>query len=225
MIQTNTLIARFPASSIADYYPFAQEIFEYAEINTPERESMFWAQTGHECARFTCFVENLNYSEARLPQVWPKRFRAIKVGERRDVPVFADGKRNPAYYAKNPERLANYVYANRLGNGNEASGDGWRYRGRGPKMITGKSNYAALTRDIGLGLGIDFVKAPDLVATPRFGMWAAAWFWKTNGLNKLADQKDVIRSTQIINGGLTGLKERTTLFDLLLNDGSKDGLA
>ncbi|WP_207508930.1 glycoside hydrolase family 19 protein [Telluribacter humicola] len=218
MIKATSIMAQFPASSIAEYYPFAREIFEYAEINSPERESMFWAQTGHECAGYTRFIENLNYSEARLPQVWPKRFRTIKVGERRDVPVFADGKRNPAFYAKNPERLANYVYGNRLGNGNEASGDGWRYRGRGPKMITGKSNYIALNRDIGMGLGVDFVKNPDLVATPRWGMWAAAWFWKRNGLNAFADKKDMVRTTEIINGGLIGLKERTTLFDLLLKD-------
>lgn len=158
-------------------------------ITTTARAEMFLAQCAHESMAFTKFEENLNYSAQGLMRTWPSRFTSF---------AFA------ASYARQPERIANYVYANRLGNGNEASGDGWKYRGRGAIQITGRFNYLRA----GAGIGYPLDAHPTDAALPKCGSQAAAWFWRSNGLNELADAGDFAGITQRINGGLTGQAER-----------------
>lgn len=172
------------------------------DINTVPRVCSFLAQTGYESSQFTRLVENLNYtSVARLVEVFRKRLPNETVA---------------APYVRNPEGLANRVYANRLGNGPPASGDGYRYRGRGLIQITGRGNYRAA----GEALGLDLVEDPDLLRVPEHAAMSAAWFWKSRGLNELADDEttdddleDFTRITRLINNGTTGLRERLAVFD------------
>lgn len=163
-------------------------------IDTPLRMAAFIAQVGHESAQLTRCVESLTYSAQRLAIVWPRRFRS------------ADGSptalaREVAYQ---PERIANLVYAGRNGNGDEASGDGWRFRGRGLLQVTGRSNYCS----VGEGLAQPFVARPQLLAEPRWACRSAAWWWQRNGLNELADGARFEEITRRINGGVGGLDER-----------------
>lgn len=158
-------------------------------ISTPQRQAMFLAQCAHESAGFTRFEENLNYSAEALQRTWPSRF-----------PSFAAA----AEVARQPERIANRVYADRLGNGNEASGDGWRFRGRGAIQITGRSNY----RRAGLSLGFPLEANPTEAALPGQGARVACWYWFFHGLNDLADDGDFEGITRRINGGLTGIVDR-----------------
>lgn len=165
-------------------------------IRDREDVAAFIAQLMVESAELTRVAENLNYSAARLREVWPKRFpdnyTAIK-------------------YANNPAGLANYVYANRLGNSNEASGDGWRFRGRGPIQTTGRANY----RRVELAIGIPVAQKPELLETQALGSLAAALFWSDHKLTALAiktpgdDQEAEYRTiTRIVNGGAEGLARR-----------------
>lgn len=158
-------------------------------INTPLREAHFIAQLAHESAQFTRLEENLNYSAKRICEVWPKRFANLT-------------KAGP--YANNPERLANRVYADRIGNGVEASGDGWRYRGRGPIQITGRGNY----QTAGDGIGLDLVETPEAVLRPLVGCDVAGWFWHSRKLNALADVDNIRHITMRVNGGSEGLEDR-----------------
>lgn len=168
--------------------------FERFSINTPGRRAAFIGQCAHESGNFAVLEENLNYSADSLCRVWPKRF-----------PSAAEA----APYHRQPEKIANRVYASRMGNGDEASGDGWRYRGRGLIQLTGKDNYRAA----GLALDEDFVIAPQLVATRDCAALVAAWYWQTHGLNQLADVGDQITITRKINGGVIGLDDRVAKID------------
>ena len=159
------------------------------EITTPLRVCHFLAQMYVESGDFQKLVENLNYSPARLTSVWPARFPTLSAA---------------TPYAHNPQALANFVYGNRMGNGPPESGDGYRYRGRGLLMNTGRSAYQQLTDD----LGHDFVNSPDDLAQVQWATMAAGWFWDTKGLNTLADNDDITRITKKINGGLTDLMDR-----------------
>lgn len=169
-------------------------------INTPARLASFLAQTGYESGQFNNLSENLFYSTAaRLTKVWPKRFPT----EASAMP-----------YVKNPAKLGNFVYANRLGNGPVQSGDGYRYRGRGIIQITGKSNYVAAAME----LDLDLVNNPDLLLDPVNAAMSAAWFWSSRGLNALADDdtgdndlEDFTEITKRINGGTAGLQNRLAL--------------
>lgn len=185
------LAAGLSANDAARWHPHVLETAERFDINTVARLSMFLAQCAHESAGFTRLVENLNYRPATLMRVWPKRFPNIEAARK---------------YAHAPEKLANYVYANRadLGNGDEASGDGWRFRGRGLIQITGRSNYEAC----GLALGVDLLTSPDILATDRYAALSAGWFWHRRGLNYLADAGEFETVTRRINGGTTGLADR-----------------
>src|SRR5690606_36121387 len=118
---------------------------------------------------------------------------------------------------RKPEAIANVVYANRYGNGSTASGDGWRYRGRGPKQLTFKSNYRECTRALWPLLSKDFVEEPDLLLEPKYGLWAAVWFWKINRLNRHADARNVTSATKVINGGTNGLDDRNKRFLSAIN--------
>lgn len=182
---------------------YLDEAMRRYNINTPQRGCAFLAQMAHECHGFTRLEENLRYTKAeRLKEVWPSRFATMPPGE--------IGK-----YVNNPEALANFVYANRMGNGPPASGDGWRYRGRGPTMLTGLSNYMAAANATGWGLDLK----PDSAATPQCGAHIAGWFWSSRGCNELADhppgaddREDFIKITRLINGGEIGLARRIELW-------------
>lgn len=175
-----------------------QLVFLRFSLTTPTRQSAFLAQAAHESAGFTRLTENLNYSATGLAATWPGRFRG------------ADGQPNALARGlhRRPEAIANVVYANRMGNGPEASGDGWRYRGRGLLQITGRAQY----QRCGAALGLPLVEQPDLLAQPEPAVLSAAWFWQVNGLNELADAGDFEAITRRINGGLNGLAERRALW-------------
>ena len=162
------------------------------EINTKERICCFLSQTIHESNQFTTLKENLNYSAAGLCATWKKRF-----------PTMASAKP----YTRSPEKIANKVYCDRLGNGNEASGDGWKYRGRGVIQLTGKANYEKLSKGIGKPLS----ECIDYCSTLEGGIESACWFWKTNNLNNYVKKNDFEGLTEAINGGLNGYAERQEL--------------
>lgn len=158
-------------------------------VNGPKREAAFLAQVAHESAELSRFGENLNYGASGLMLTWPKRFPDLATATR---------------YERNPEKLANFVYASRIGNGDEASGDGWKFRGRGPIQITGRENYDKYGRL----LNLDLVQDPDKAATPEVGFRVAGLYWKENGLNELADAEMFETITKRINGKLIGLDDR-----------------
>ena len=169
------------------------------EINTKERVNAFLAQCGHESGGFTRFVENLNYSAKGLRATFSKYFPDDSTALK---------------YERKPEKIANKVYANRMNNGNESSGDGWKFRGRGPIQLTGKANYEMFSKDT----GIDLTQNPDLVITDNtILLKTAIWFWNKNKLNDFADKKDIKSMTKRINGGFIGLEERQHNFDFLMS--------
>jgi putative chitinase len=166
-------------------------------INTPERIAGFLAQVGHESGGLRFTVENLNYRAEALTRVWPSRF----------PPGVAES------YAMQPERIANRAYADRMGNGDEASGDGWAYRGRGLIQLTGKDAYAAFS----LEANNEALVNPDLVAEVELAALSAGWFWSSNGLNALADNKDIVGMTVRVNGGTNGLDDRQMRYSRLIS--------
>jgi putative chitinase len=168
--------------------PYLNDALEEFGITTERRIAAFLAQMGHESVDFTKLTENLNYSAKRLREVFPKYFTAAQA----------------AAYAGQPERIANRVYANRMGNGPESSGDGWRFRGNGITHLTGRKNHEIA----GKYFGVDFVARPDLVRSPEYKYRVAGWYWKTNGLNELADRNAFEAITRRINGGLNGQPDR-----------------
>jgi putative chitinase len=168
------------------------------EINTHERICGFLSQCAHESGGFRFVVENLNYSAQALRAIFGKYFPD-------------DTSAND--YARQPEKIANKVYANRMGNGDEASGDGFKYRGRGLIQITGKDNYTAS----GNALGVDFINNPDIVEHPEAASLSAGWFWDTRHLNNYADQKDIVGMTKRINGGTNGLDDRQMRYAKLMD--------
>lgn len=166
---------------------------EEFEINTPQRIAMFLAQVGHESGGLSVFAENLNYSGDRLKQIFPKYFKTV----------------NPAEYAKNPQKIANRVYASRMGNGDEASGDGYRFCGRGAIQLTGRTNYTKCGED----LEVDLINNPEWLEEPEGAIRSAAWFWDSRDLNEWADKGDVVTVTKKINGGTIGLEDRKELYE------------
>lgn len=171
-------------------------------ITTEQRVEMFLAQTMHESTGFATLVENLNYAAQGLANTWD---RYSVTGKKGGAPNALALRLN-----RNPQAIANNVYANRLGNGGEASGDGWKHRGRGLLQITGKANYIACAK----ALGIDCVNKPELLETIVQAARSAAWFWQANGLNLLADTGNFKATTSVVNGGDIGGKERIGLWEL-----------
>ena len=164
-------------------------------VNTPQRLAHFLAQTGHESGGFRVTTENLNYSAKGLTNIFKKYFTPESAVE----------------YQRKPEKIANIVYANRMGNGTQASGDGFKFRGRGYIQLTGKTNYQAFDKTVE-----DNIEAnPDLVAT-KYPLLSAAWFWSKNGLNAIADtgasDEVVTKITKRVNGGTIGLADRIAHF-------------
>jgi putative chitinase len=187
------LTGKVPANVIAQIPDTAAEF----GINTKLRLAHFLAQCALESVNFTATVENLNYSARRIPQVFGKYFKGVNV----------------APYAHNPQKLGSRVYANRMGNGNEASGDGFKYRGRGYIQLTGKNNYSSFSKFI----GEDCVANPDLVAT-TYPLASAAFYFTSNNIWAICDQgadvATVTKVTKAVNGGTTGLAERLQNFKL-----------
>ena len=165
------------------------DTFSQFGILTPNQQAAFIGQCSHECGHFRILEENLNYRAATLMKLWPKRFPTLEIANA---------------YAGNPKKIANMVYANRMGNRDESSGDGYRFRGRGCIQLTGHANYF----HAGKALGVDFVMEPDLVATPKYAAMTAGWFWKTHGCNEVAESADWLKLTKKINGGTIGLEDR-----------------
>ena len=163
--------------------------FDRFNINTPRQQAAFIGQCGHECGNFRILEENLNYRAATLMKLWPKRFPTQEIANA---------------YAGNPKKIANMVYANRMGNRDESSGDGYRFRGRGCIQLTGSTNYF----NAGKALGMDFWADPDLVGTPTYAALTAGWFWSTHKCNELAEAADWVKLTKAINGGTIGLDDR-----------------
>ena len=164
------------------------ETFERFGITTRNQQACFIGQCAHESGNFRMLEENLNYRAEALQKLWPRRFDAAKA----------------QMCARNPKLIANTVYSSRMGNRDEASGDGYRFRGRGCIQLTGHANYF----HAGQSCGVDFVMEPELVATPRYAAMTAGWFWDTHKLNQYADIKDYKTMTKKINGGFIGLEDR-----------------
>lgn len=167
---------------------------EYGIADSRGRLAHFFAQILHESGGLRFDMENLNYSASSLRRVFGKYFKT---------------KKQAAKYARKPEMIANRVYAKRMGNGVESSGDGWKYRGRGLIQLTGKNNYRAFAKWIG---DPRIMVDPDLVAS-EYAVHSAIYYWDKNNLNKIADKDDIVRLTKRINGGLNGLAHRRELLN------------
>lgn len=177
------------------------EVLPEYEINTPKRVAAFLAQCGHESAGFSVLSENLNYSSDALNKLFGKYFK--------------DG--SATSYARKPEKIANKVYANRMGNGTTASGDGWKFRGRGPIQLTGKNNYVQFANDM-FEDPETVLDNPDIVSLDKeTAISAAVWFWQKNKLNALADKGDILNMTKRINGGTNGLEDRIKHYEHALH--------
>ena len=173
--------------------PF-NETFQRFGILTPAQQASWIGQCGHECGNFRILEENLNYKAATLLKLFPKTPKR----QWGFIPEEA------AAYEKQPQKIANRIYSNRMGNRDEASGDGWRFRGSGFLQLTGHSNFY----HAGQALGVDFVMQPELVRTPMYAAQTAGWFWQTHKLNQYADSGDFLTMTKRINGGTIGLDDR-----------------
>ena len=183
------------------------------EINTPQRIAAFLAQTAHESGGYTMLSENLNYRAATLAACWPNRFAVLGADKK---PIKENGKLVPTAVANSiagkPELIANLVYSSRMGNGPAESGEGWAFRGRGLKQLTGKFNYTKC----GEALGVDLVGNPDLLLEPLYAARSAGWFWKSNNLSSFADAGDIKGMTKKINGGYIGLEDRQKRYEKVL---------
>ncbi len=177
---------------LANISAFVATFLKYG-ITSQLRMAHFLAQISEETGGFTVFFENLNYTTAsRLLQIFPKYFNSSNVNS----------------YVGKPQSIANRVYANRLGNGNEASGEGWKYRGRGLMQLTGKSNYQAYKAYS----GVDVIANPDLAANINIALDIAGWFWHKADCNSAADANDIEAVTKKVNGGLINLDARKVHF-------------
>ena len=174
-----------------EWYSNLINILPEYDIDTPKRVAAFMAQCGHESGGFTLMQENLNYSAKGLVGTFKKYF-----------PTEAHAKP----YERKPEMIANRVYANRMGNGDEASGEGWYFRGRGIVQITGKNNYTKCSQS--LFESNVLVENPDLLLESEYAIHSACWFWSAARLNELADISDMKTMTKRINGGYIGLEDR-----------------
>ena len=168
--------------------------FDRFNILTPRQRAAFIGQCGHESGNFRVLQENLNYRAATLLSLFPRTQRR----------TWGFTPEEAAEYERQPKRIANRIYGNRMGNRDEASGDGYRFRGRGCIQLTGSANY----HHAGQALGVDLIMEPDVVATPQYAALTAGWFWNTQKLNGLAEAGDWTGLTKRINGGTIGLEDR-----------------
>jgi len=190
---------------VDQWFPLLADVLPKFEINTIQRVAAFLAQAAHESADFTALKENLNYKAETLHKVWPRYF---------------PDEATCNQYAHNQEAIANRAYGGRMGNGPEASGDGYRYCGRGLFQLTGHDNYKQCSLD--LYQDTRLLEHSAWIETPEGALWSACWFWHKNNLNPLADQEDIETMTKRINGGTLGLAERLSHFnnfcDILADD-------
>ena len=197
MITLQQFSAMISSNKEADeWYKIAVDLFEKYDITTKNRIAGFMAQCAHESNEFKSLEENLNYSEKALNSVFGR--------------YFGPGKRNAKEYARNPEKIANYVYQDKFRSkrgalGNTNTGDGWRFRGRGIKQLTGRNNYSAFAKSVGMTAE----EAAEYVATKQGAFESACWFWKTNNIAAYADRGDIVGMSKRINGGTIGLDDRT----------------
>ena len=173
-----------------DWYEAMLEILPLWEVDTIERVAMFIAQCGHESGGFRVLSENLNYSAKALNTIFPKYFK--RAG------------RDANEYHRQPEKIANVIYANRMDNGDSESGDGWTFRGGGILQLTGRYNYTKFAEAVEMTAE----EAVDYVRTKKGALDSACWFWDTNNLNKWCDDMDIVGATKRINGGTIGLDDR-----------------
>jgi putative chitinase len=181
-----------------EWHDAMMEMFPKYDITTPNRVAGFIAQTAHESANYKVLSENLNYSAKALDAIFGKYFK--RAG------------RDAEQWHRQPEKIANTIYAGRMDNGDTASGDGWRYRGGGILQLTGKYNYTAF----GKSVGMSSEEATDYVRTKEGAIESACWFWKENNINKYCDNDDIVRMTKRINGGTIGLADRKKHYALAL---------
>ena len=188
-IRQDQLAQILPGNAYIEHWTDAlNKILPDYDITTPQRVAAFLAQTAHESGGYTALHENLNYTAQSLCRVWPSHFTA-------DI---AD------QYAHNPEKIANRAYAGRMGNGDEASGDGWNFCGRGLLQVTGRVNYQAFADS----LQMNIADVPAFLQTFEGAVQSACWFWENNNLNAYADSGDFVTMTKKINGGTLGLDDR-----------------
>jgi putative chitinase len=180
--------------NIAELFETFNTVLPKYNITTVERVAAFLAQCGHESADFTVLKENLNYSAEGLSKVFPKRFPNVAAAQP---------------YHRQPEKIANRIYADRMGNGPEASGEGFKFRGRGAIQLTGKENYSKFAASVGKTLD----EAVAYCETLDGAIESACWFWTTNKLNDIADKNDIVTLTKRINGGTIGLEDRKHHFE------------
>jgi putative chitinase len=186
---------------IDQWYNALSQLLPDYEINTPQRIAAFIAQCAHESGEFTALKENLNYRAVTLRKIFPKYFPTDEIAN---------------HYANLPnkqEAIANKVYANRMGNGDEASGDGFRYCGRGLIQLTGKDNYSWFAASIGISPD----EASEYLQTFEGAAQSACWFWESNNLNAFADVGDILTMTKRINGGTIGLEDRKKHYEHALH--------
>jgi len=182
----------------SDFYDALNNVLPKYEINTDQRVAGFLAQCIHESNQFLTLQENLNYSAESLQRVWPSHFQTEDIAEQ---------------YARNPEKIANRAYANRMGNGDEASGDGWKFAGKGAIQLTGHDNY----REFAIACGMNLDDVPDYLLTPQGAVESACFFWSKNKLNDVADTGDIDRISKIVNGGTIGMAERHSIYTDILS--------
>lgn len=199
MLVTRELLCTVTTPELADKWVIAiNETCEEFAIDTPYRIAGFVSNVAHESAGFKFVKENLNYSAASLMRVWPSRFPTVEIAQR---------------YAMQPEKIANRAYADRMGNGNEASGDGAKFLGRGLIQLTGKNNYVAYS----LACNNEALQHPEIVEQPKYAAESAGWFWNVNRLNSLADAQDIVGMCKRINGGLNGLDDRQLKYSKVMS--------
>jgi putative chitinase len=174
---------------VAQWYQALNMILPDYGIDTVPRVAAFIAQCAHESANFKFLKENLNYRAETLMKVWPSRFTSLELAKQ---------------YAHQPEKIANKVYGGRMGNGPEATGDGWRYAGKGLIQLTGRDNYTRFAESIDTPVE----EIPEYLSTFEGAVQSACWFWETNNLNQWADVGDILTLTKRINGGTIGLEDR-----------------
>jgi putative chitinase len=188
-----------PKNSYIDYWHRAlQQLLPDYDIATPQRMAAFLAQCAHESGGFTAIKENLNYRAVTLRKVFPKYFPSDELAQQ---------------YANKPQMIANKVYANRMGNGSEDSGDGYRYCGRGLIQLTGRDNYFWFASSLDLMPEA----ASEYMETFEGAAQSACWFWETNNLNQWADKSDILTLTKRINGGTIGLEDRIKHYEHALH--------
>jgi len=175
-----------------EWTPALNDTFAKFNIATPRQQAAFIGQCSHECNNFKTLEEGLNYKAETLVKLWPSRFPTLEIANA---------------YAHQPQKIANKVYASRMGNRDEASGDGFKFRGRGCIQLTGHDSYW----HFGQAVNADLVASPDLVSSPKYAALSAGWFWSTHNLNALADAMNYEAVTRKINGGIFGLAERIAL--------------